>query len=180
MRTRTPFSLLALGAVLWVAPTADAALPTFKDKTIVVGKSIAGVKLGAGLASGKAAWGKANADCSDPLVCQFRVKGAVSGDKGEGLFSLKGGKISRIQITAPLASGAGHAYKAPFTTPKTSKGIGIGSTEAKLKKAYPKATSPSKGYFVIKSPGRVETSFVVDQSAKRVSSVVVEIIPAGY
>jgi len=178
MRTRTPLALLALGAVLGLAPAADAALPTFKDKTIVVGKSIAGVKLGAGRASGKAAWGKANGDCSDPFVCEFRVKGAVSGDKGEGLFSLKSGKITRIQITTPLASGEGHAFKAPFTTPKTAKGIGIGSTEAKLKKAYPKATSPSTGSFVIKSPGRVETSFKVDQSSKRVFSVTIEIIPA--
>ena len=98
--------------------------------------------------------------------------------QGRGPLLGEEGRSRAFRSPPPLASGEGHAFKAPFTTPKTAKGIGIGSTEAKLKKAYPKATSPSKGYFVIKSPGRIETSFVVDQSSKRVSSVVVEIIPA--
>lgn len=177
MRHTRSLALVTLSSALCLAPTANAAHPKFKDKAIVVGKSIAGVKLGSSAAKAKAAWGASNADC-DATICLFRVKGAVSGDRGEGIFTLDAGKkVSGVTITAPLAAKSGHDLTAPFTSPKTAKGIGIGSTQAELKRAYPKATSPSDGYFVIKGAGGVQTIFQVGAPGKRVFKIDIQIVP---
>jgi hypothetical protein len=60
-------------------------------------------------------------------------------------------------ITAPIGA-KGPLYKPPLSTPKTDKGIGIGSKLAAARKAYPKAKL-SGSYLTIAGKGGVETTF---------------------
>jgi hypothetical protein len=164
---------LAAGLVALVAaPAADAAFPKFKDKTIVVGKSIGGVKLGSTIAKGKVAWGTAGGACLTPTSCFYRLKGDSNGTKGEGIFDASSGKIVNINIKAPTRSKGGHTYTAPFTTPKTSKGIGIGSTLAQVKKAYPKV-KVNGTFLELKSTGAL-TILEIDSPTKKVYAVTVQ------
>ena len=80
------FRTTLLAAVLvaaCAAPAADATLPKFKDKTIVFGKSLGGVKLGSSPAAVKKAWGSAGALFGETSRL-FRVKGDTNGTSGEG------------------------------------------------------------------------------------------------
>jgi len=165
--------LLALAA----APAADASLPKFKDKTIVVGKSIGGVKLGASAATAKKAWGATGGLCDD-FSCLYRVKGDSNGTSGEGTIAFQEKtKVTRVSLKSAVAAKGGHTFKPPFTTPKTSKGIGLGSTVAKVKKAYPKAKE-SGNYLTIAGAGGIQTTITYDTATKRIFEIVIEIIPS--
>jgi len=165
-------ALVALGA----APSAQAALPKFKDRTIVVGKSIGGVKLGAPAAAAKKAWGATGGLC-DEFSCLYRVKGDTNGTSGEGTIAFQNKtKVTRVSLKSAIAAKAGHTFKAPFTTPKTSKGIGLGSTAAKVKKAYPK-TKESGNFLTIAGAGGISTTLTYDTATKRVFEIVIELIP---
>ena len=166
--------LSALGA----APAAQAALPKFKDKTIVIGKSIGGVKLGAPAAAAKKAWGATGGLC-DEFSCLYRVKGDTNGTSGEGTIAFQNKtKVTRVSLKSAIAATSGHTFKAPFTTPKTSKGIGLGSTAAKVKKAYPK-TKESGNFLSIAGKGGVETTLTYDSATKRVFEIVIELVTAA-
>lgn len=144
--------------VLLAVPSAHATLPKFADKTIVVGKSIGGVKLGMGAAAAKKAWGGAKG-CAlfGSASCIYRPAGSTQSSAGEGSFGFPGGKVTSVYIAAPLGA-KGYLYKPPLSTPKTDKGIGIGSKLAAAKKAYPKATV-SGTFMTITGKGGVSTTF---------------------
>lgn len=164
---------------LCAAPSAQAALPKFKDKTIVVGKSIGGVKLGAPAAAAKKAWGATGGLC-DEFSCLYRVKGDSNGTSGEGTIAFQNKtKVTRVSLKSAVAAKGGHTFKAPFTTPTTSKGIGLGATAAKVKKAYPKAKAPysSANFLTIAGAGGIQTTFTYDTATKRVFEIVIELIP---
>lgn len=166
--------LVALGA----APAAQAALPKFKDKTIVIGKSIGGVKLGASAAAAKKAWGGAAGGLCDDFSCLYRVKGDTNGTSGEGTLAFQNKtKVTRVSLKSAIAAKGGHTFKAPFTAPKTSKGIGLGSTAAKVKKAYPK-TKESGNFLTIAGTGGITTTLTYDTATKRVFEIVIEIVPS--
>lgn len=168
-------ALSALGA----APAAQAALPKFKDKTIVIGKSIGGVKIGAPAAAAKKAWGGAAGGLCDDFSCLYRVKGDTNGTSGEGTIAFQNKtKVTRVSLKSAIAATSGHTFKAPFTTPKTSKGIGLGSTAAKVKKAYPK-TKESGNFLTIAGKGGVETYLTYDSATKRVFEIVIELVTAA-
>ncbi|HST38699.1 MAG TPA: hypothetical protein VLK58_04285 [Conexibacter sp.] len=160
-------------AVAALAPAAEAALPTFRDRTIVIGKSIGGVALGATAASAKAAWGRARGLC-DEATCFYRPGDGRQSTGGEGSFSFTP-KVVRIELKAPLASGrAGYAYRAPFTTPKTDKGIGIGSTPAAVKRAYPAARAVRGSPMLQIVRGQISTLFTYHNDDRRVFSITIE------
>jgi hypothetical protein len=165
--------LLTFGA----APAAHAALPKFKDKTIVVGKSIGGVKLGAPAAAAKKSWGATGGLC-DAFSCLYRVKGDTNGTSGEGTIAFQDKtKVTRVSLKSAVAARGGHTFKPPFTTPVTSKGIGLGATAAKVKKAYPK-TQESGNYLTLSGAGGIQTTFTYDTATKRVFEIVIELIPS--
>jgi hypothetical protein len=155
---RALLAAAALTAALTApAATALAALPVFRDRTIVPGRSIGGVALGSTPAKARAAWGRSGGSCS-AATCDYRVAGDSSGQRGEGSFSFQP-KIDRIQLKAPVGA-RGYVFRAPFTIPKTTSGIGIGSTVAAVKKAYPKARQV-RGSNILRlaGSGRIETYF---------------------
>jgi len=174
------FRLTLIAALLvaaCAAPAADATLPKFKDTTIVLGKSIGGVKLGASAAAVKKAWGSAGAQFGQTSRL-FRVKGDTNGTSGEGAVAYTGNKVSSVSLTAPVGA-KGRIYKAPFTTPRTSKGIGLGSSVAKLLKAYPKVKE-TKGstYITVPGTGRISTTIQFNADDRRIFMITIEILPA--
>lgn len=174
------FRTTLLAAVLvaaCAAPAADATLPKFKDKTIVFGKSLGGVKLGSSPAAVKKAWGSAGALFGETSRL-FRVKGDTNGTSGEGAVAYTGNKVSSISLTAPIGA-KGRTFKPPFTTPRTSKRIGLGSTVAQLLKAYPKVKE-TKGstYISIPGAGRITTTIQFNSDDRRIFAITIEILPA--
>lgn len=133
MRTRSlaiPCALV-LGAML--APAAEAKLPTPSVKTIVTGKSVAGVKLGMTLSAAKKKWGagsKCGAGAFGPGASQCTWSVTSSPQSPKLILLAIGGKVRAISIDG----GTGGADIKAF---KTSKGVGIGSSLSALKAAHP-------------------------------------------
>ncbi|MDX6665773.1 MAG: hypothetical protein QOG68_1979 [Solirubrobacteraceae bacterium] len=143
----------------------EAALPKLKTKTIVVGKSIGGVVLGASFKDAKKAWGKGGKCVNEfgSTNCTYETKKPAD---GQGQYSgTPGKKVTEIVITAGLNPvGNGPVFNTPLAKLKTSKGIHIGSTAKAVAKAYPKAKfrliPMSQGYeYYIKGPGKAATEF---------------------
>ena len=124
---------LTLALALAVAPVADAKLPTPKVTTIVIGKSVAGVKLGMTLTAAKQHWGSGSkcgpaAAAPGSIQCTWSTSSSPNGAK---LILLSiGGKIRAIVVDGGPGGAAIEAFR-------TSKDIGIGSTAAALKAAHP-------------------------------------------
>jgi hypothetical protein len=129
--------LVAFAALLVLAftTTADAKLPKFKNKTIVPGQSIGGLKIGMTKAKAIKTWGKPEMCQDSPLWCQFRADSTLNGFTTNNPFAgwyLKGGKI--------VAVGIEFAENAPIDAKlvkiKTSKGIHLGSSLIEARKKY--------------------------------------------
>lgn len=166
--------LPAVVLVLAAAPAAQATLPKFKDKTIVVGKSIGGVKLGSSGAAAKKAWGGA-AGCAlfGTASCIYRAAGSTQSNTGEGSFDFPNGKVRTVYISAPMGA-KGPIYKAPLSTPKTDKGIGLGSKLSAIKKAYPKV-KVSGNYVTLAGKGGVTTTFTMYGSGASARAMKIQI-----
>ena len=150
--------LPAVALALLAAPAADATLPKFADRTVVVGKSIGGVKLGMTGAAAKKAWGGAKGcQLFGTASCIYRDAGSTQSNTGEGSFGFPQGKVTSIYIQAPLGA-KGPRYVAPLSTPKTDKGIRLGSTVGALQKAYPKAKIEGT-FATLAGKGGATTSF---------------------
>jgi hypothetical protein len=164
--------LSAVALTLLVAPAAQATLPKFSDRTIVVGKSIGGVKLGMGAAAAKKAWGGAKGCLAfGSASCIYRDAGSTQSNTGEGSFGFPGGKVTSIYIQAPFGA-KGPRYVPPLSTPKTAKGIRLGSTVGAVKKAYPKAVLQGT-FMTLTGKGGVTTSFSLygDGAKRRVQRI---------
>lgn len=128
----------ALASALVVPVVAQAKLPAPAVKTVVFGKSVAGVKLGMSLAAAKAAWGPGS-KCA-AKKCTWSTTPNAQRDLGARLsFVLNKGKVVAIIVQ----DGTGGA-KAGIKKFRTAKNIGIGSTSAAVRKAYP-ALGPFSG-----------------------------------
>src|SRR3954447_6221553 len=121
--------------VLALATTADAKVPKFKNKTIVPGQSIGGLKVGMTKAKAIKTWEKPEMCQDAPLWCQFRADSTINGFTTNNPFAgwyLKGGKI--------VAVGIEFAENAPIDAKlikiKTSKGIHLGSSLVVARQKY--------------------------------------------
>ncbi len=124
--------------MLVIPVVAQAKLPAPKTKTVVAGKSVAGVKLGSSLTAAKAAWG-AGSKCGKGATpqpttqCTWSTTPGKSPDLGAKLTIVAAkGKVVAITI----ANGTG-GTKAGIKAFRTTKGIGVGATVAATRKAFP-------------------------------------------
>jgi hypothetical protein len=158
-------------AALALVPAAEAALPKFSSKVIVVNKSIAGVKVGGAFPASRKAWG--GGGVCEPNTCWWRLK-PQDLSKGEARFSSVDGKtVSSVQLDLPPDANGKFNFKTPLAKVKTDKGIGIGSTVKQLKKAYPKAKSLGGGTSFMIKKGSRETTFVVWAQIKKVRGITI-------
>jgi hypothetical protein len=161
---------LVTGVVLalTLAAGAQAALPTTRSTLIVPVKSLAGVKLGASLASATAAWGKGGT-CGES-GCNYE---SAKDKDGTASFLMAQTsttapiEVVKVSIEAGVTNVSSSGGKKNFDTPldrfKTAQGIGIGSTVAKLKHAYPALKKSSAGLFDLAGPGQSLTLFEVEE-----------------
>src|SRR3954468_5184679 len=132
---RCVFAALAALLVLALATSADAKMPKFKNKSIVPGQSIGGLKIGMTKAKAIKNWGKPEVCQDSPLWGQFPADGTVSGITTNNPFSgwyLKGGKIVGVEIEFA----ENPAIDAKVVKLKTSKGIHLGSSIVDARKKY--------------------------------------------
>src|SRR3954453_16697186 len=98
---RPALAAVAALLALAVAGGAQAKVPKFKNKTIVPGQSIGGLKVGMTKAKAIKTWGKPEMCQDSPLWCQFRADSTINGFTTNNPFAgwyLKGGKIVAVGI----------------------------------------------------------------------------------
>jgi len=152
--------VLTLGLALPAAAT----LPHPRSKLIVPGRSIGGVRIGQTSAAARAAWGPGD-------TCINKVSGECSWitiHDGVASFTLRAGRVVDVAIAAgPKA--AGYAFDGPLRSLRTRRGIGIGSSVADVRVAYPGLRRTERELLVV-ADHRV-TSFTI--SGGRVAGVTV-------
>jgi hypothetical protein len=176
---RTLSCLVLVSALLIPASLAFGAssLPKPASLKLVVPTSLAGIKLGMSEAAAKAAWGNrgtcATSSYSGRSRCEY---GDTTGSTGSALIECADGKV----LTAVVYSGRNAANELSASATgvlgkiKTSDGIGLGSTIAAVKAAYPKGKiqDPSSESFnwSIKDKGSKEFVFGLLKATKKVYS----------
>ena len=167
MSPRRSLILVVLVLLLAVPLAASAKLPAPKDKTIVVGVSIAGAKLGGGLTAAKVAWGPGGTCKPAPSATYTAFRCVWLGTKGASMdFLSVSGVLRQVRIVA------GSGAKGPLAAFRTAKGIGIGSTEKAVRKAYKKFAPSAPGLLVLKG-ARGNTIFSIAQGKVNLISLVV-------
>ncbi len=177
---------LALALVAIVVPgSATAALPKTTSDLIVPAHSIGGVSLGASARAVTKAWGKDDA-------CEYQCLYEGTAGKSE-TPSRAGALLEKSASGAPKVWGAyisvgenmeGSTARPIFTTPltkfKTSKGIGLGSTAAELKRAYPAAKKDQAGLssYALKGPRESATIFTL-AADHRIIEIAISSHPGG-
>jgi hypothetical protein len=134
VRRRIVVSVLAIGCV--ACPTvALARLPSPKTTLIVPGTSIAGVKIGMSQTKVFHQWG--GTSCI-PGLCTWQGPGNPSHSERATVSFVKG-KVIQIDINAATSGNNLKFTPGQLSKWKTGKNIGLGSTRAAVKRAYPAA-----------------------------------------
>jgi hypothetical protein len=177
--------VVALSVTLALAlPTAaQAGLPKAADTLIVPAKSIGGVALGSTPTGVVKAWGK-----SKECKYQCLYEGKNSGELGSVLLESNASGTNYkawsvfISVSETIVGATTKPnFDTPLTSFKTSKGIGLGSSQRELTQAYHalKKLSVGSGVFSysLKGPKESFTSFTVDQG--RITSIAINSHPGG-
>jgi hypothetical protein len=166
MRARQIIAMFILVAIGIPVASSHAKLPKTKSKTIVVNKSIGGVKIGTKLKTVKKKWGKSKG-CGAKYTfgCDWlgtRTQGSA------GIIHLDG-KVRSLEIKLGVDNANQIVFSSPLMKFKTNKGIGLGSTEAEVRAAYPAAVNTAADVLTYGTPGKIRTGFGI--YAGRVSEI---------
>ncbi len=164
---------LALALLLVPASGASAGVPTADDPSVVVPTSIGGVKLGMPEGKALAAWGGAGrAKCTVIGTTKRCTFGDTDSPQGSGTIEFHSHQVSAISLDSGHKKTGEQIPSAAksILAIKGKNGVGIGSTYAKVKAAYPKADligTPSSSIFYLNVDGRQKSDFTFTFSAKR-------------
>jgi hypothetical protein len=142
-------SMLAVPAVSIAAASAPA--PKFSSDLIVPNKSLGGLTLNAPAASAKKIFG--SKACSSTGSCSYETTDATL-----SLVTYQKTRHSKPLI-GEISVSAVPGRSDPFTALQSARGIGLGSSYAAVKKAYPNAKKFGPGELEIKGHGTFETNF---------------------
>jgi hypothetical protein len=129
-----PAGLVVLLALV-LCSGAEAKVPKFKNKSIVTGVSIGGLKVGMSKAKANKAWGKPDRCQDSPIWCQYLATGTINGFTNTQPFAgyyLKGGKV--VAVGVEYADNP--SVDAKVVKLKTSKGIHLGSSMSDVRSKY--------------------------------------------
>ncbi len=161
-------SIVAIGAIF--AAAAFSSLPTTKNKTIVPGVSVAGVKLGMSLSKAAKLWKDSEGDDNcfpgtpTETWCIFEIVRS-SAQLNTGNISYTGKKkVERISIRAPFTATEHPDFNTQVNKYKTKKGVRIGAPLGKLRSEFGKKlkrTGGANAYssYEAKGPGKAITEF---------------------
>jgi hypothetical protein len=147
--------LLGLSSAL-----ALAAYPRPKSYLIAPGESFGGVSIGESLSKVKTAWGRPNACASDG--CDYEGSDKKYSPNEVADVSVQHGNVTDVRIGAfDVDSSLPRGPYAQLLKFKTSKGIGLGSTIAAARRAYPglRVTHRGTDTFFTLGTGRAKTFF---------------------
>jgi hypothetical protein len=160
---------------------ADAALPSPVGHAIVVGRSIGGVRIGEPLSAAIAAWGP-GARCrvvAGTGACRYTGTASTSASEPPYAgFVVRAGRVVEVHLdSAFVPDSQSYLVSGPLAALRTSAGIGIGSSSAAVRAAYPTVRVLAGGVIdAIKTRG-VETEFWVQPG--RVWSIVIVEVASG-
>ncbi len=172
-------SIVAIGAIF--APAAFSSLPTTKNKTIVPGVSVAGVKLGMSLSKAAKLWKDAEGDDNcfpgtpTETWCIFEIFRS-SANYNTGNISYTGKKkVEKISIRAPFTAIEEPSFNSQMNKYKTTQGVRIGAPLGKLRSEFGKKLKRTGGAMAYSSyeargPGKAKTEFgLIDGKVERIS-----------
>ncbi|KAA0273117.1 MAG: hypothetical protein EDQ89_05890 [Acidobacteria bacterium] len=156
-------ALIAATSALLLAATAYAGLPRPRHTDeIDVPRSIAGVELGMSLKRADREWGRAG-DCGRARerrgirACVYEGRNPRAG--AATIESARRRKVSSIAIRAGLHRGE-YVFRGRLLRLATRERIGLGSSRADVRKAYPRALpTANRTGFIVAGPGRSYLTF---------------------
>jgi hypothetical protein len=179
---------LLVPALLLLLPAGVAgasSLPEPTDDSIVVPRSLAGIRIGMPAGEARASWGGDRGQCGSSR-CKY---GDLGGPHGGAVINFREGRVSAVVIASVNRVGAVALHTrrrvvggvSPVLTGiRTQEGIGIGSKLGALKKAYGKGevvrppNYPSSPFlhFAVAGRGKQGMVFVLRAPSKKVSSII--------
>lgn len=159
MRLRIGLSAALVAAVLTTA-AAEAALPGFPTRLVKPGVSLAGVEIGDAPDFAAGRWGAGECTDSpfDPYELPTRRCEFSGGVNGSAFYRAYGGRIQEVGFSSAFRPNGEPRLRGPLLRLRTRKGIGIGSSEGEVLRAYPKG-NPEGGSVFLYGPGNRLTVF---------------------
>ena len=149
----TAVALACLGSTA-TALAASSALPTFKSDLIVPNRSLAGVSLFSTDTGARRAFRTGGSSCSVKRGCVYESRDGSSFSIG---FAIT--KSRRTPFVGEITISAADGFHTPLASLKTADGIGLGSTAAAVKRAYPRVVGSADSDYTLVGRGAVRTVF---------------------
>jgi hypothetical protein len=173
---RLPLAATALAAVALVPPAAaQAKLPSPRSTLIVPNGQIGGVRLGGSIAAAKRAWGRRRGQCAG-VDCVYQDLRRVQ--LGSAFFAFEDGArghVTQVRIVVGHDPRTGKpVFRTPLARFKTAGGIGLGSSQRAVRRAYPRARTVRTvaTFFIVTGRRGDQTLFEFERH--RLASILIE------